>query len=238
MCYHVTLLPGNFHNLVDVTGVAPIDPKKGDKLYKPGFHLNGFDHPHLPVILPQGLDMYRWGLIPHWVEDTYKANTLNARNDELFEKVSYRNYWSNRCLVVVSGFFEPHTRMGIASKKQKTESWFIKHKEDPILTLGGIFCGGTVSIITTDASPLLSEIHNDGKRMPLILSNEAIKERWLDPKLGMKDMSRIMDSYPPDEELTAYRTIDGIMNTRLDTNVPEAILPFSGPDSGLLSLFD
>lgn len=240
MCYHVTLLPGNFHNLTEIFDRPAIDPVKAGKRYTPGFHLSGFDHPYLPVILPEGMDMYRWGLLPHWVKEgeNYRANTLNARNDELFEKVSYRQYWQNRCLVVVSGFFEPHTPLGTASRKQKTESWFIKSAVEPLLTLGGIFCGETLSIITTDASPLLARVHNDGKRMPLILTEEKVREQWLNPELAPAEMARLMDDYPPDEQLSAYRTLDGVMNARVNTNVPEAIQPFSGPNFGILPLFD
>jgi putative SOS response-associated peptidase YedK len=240
MCYHVTLLPGNFHNLTELFDKPAVDAVKAGKRYTPGFHLSGFDHPYLPVILPQGMDMYRWGLIPHWVKagETYRANTLNARNDELFDKVSYKQYWQNRCLVVVSGFFEPHTPISVASKKQKTESWFIKSADEALLTLGGIYNGETLSIITTDASPLLARVHNDGKRMPLIFSEEQDRERWLDPGLLPGDMEALMESRPGDERLTAYRTIDGVMNAKIPTNVPEVIQPFSGPNFGVLPLFE
>jgi len=40
-------------------------------------------------------------------EKDWKANTLNARNDELFFKMPYRDSWMNTCLVICTGFFEP-----------------------------------------------------------------------------------------------------------------------------------
>ena len=236
MCYHIAELTPLFDDFVDYFDIPGYNRDYNNDLYKVSYHLNGFTKPHIPVIRPEEresvIDMYKWGLMPHWVKDpkTWKANTLNARNDELFGKPSYRSYWKNRCLVIVSGFFEPRDRgvaglEGPASKVQKTESWYIKSKTEPLLTLGGIYCNGTVSILTTDASPLLSEIHNDGKRMPLIIDDPDIRDIWLHDDLTQDEMARMMDSYPDDESLTAYRALDGIMSNKVDTNVPEAIMP-------------
>jgi len=240
MCYHIALLADQFDDFVDYFDIPGYNKDYHAEIYQKTYHVNGFTKPYIPVIRPRDgsvvIDCCRWGLIPHWVSDTkrFKANTLNARNDELFDKPSYRSYWRNRCLVIVSGFFEPRDRKlaGLpepASKLQKTESWFIKHATEPFLTLGGIYCNDTVAIITTDASPLLEQIHNDGKRMPLILNNEDLRDRWLLGDLDQKEMARLMATHPDDTQLEAFRTIDGIMNNRIDTNVPEAVLPLSDP---------
>lgn len=237
MCYHISQLAATFDEFVDYFDVPGYNRDYANEIYRKSYHLNGFTKPFIPVIRPEKeggvvIDMYRWGLIPHWVKDekTFKANTLNARNDELFEKPSYQGYWKNRCLIIVSGFFEPRDRKlaGLpepASKVQQTESWYIKHAEEPFMTLGGIFCNGTVSIITTDASPMIETVHNDGKRMPLIFDDHELRDRWLLENLDQKAMSGMMASHPDDSHLEAYRTIDGIMNSRVDTDVPEAILP-------------
>lgn len=235
MCYHISLLADEFDDYVDYFDIPGYNRDYANDIYQKTYHVNGFTRPAIPVIRPEGnsvvIDMYKWGLIPNWVKDikTWKANTLNARNDELFEKPSYKSYWKNRCLVIVSGFYEPRDRTlaGLpepASPLQKTESWFIKHASEPYMTLGGLYCNGTVTIITTDASPLLGEIHNDGKRMPLIFDEPDIRDKWLLGDLEQKEMARMMASHPDDSHLVAYRTIDGIMNNRVDTNVPEAIL--------------
>lgn len=70
---------------------------------------------------------------------------------------------------------------------------------------------------------MMEEVHNDGKRMPLIFDDPDIRDQWLLGSLDQKEMSRMMGSHPDDSHLVAYRTIDGIMNNRVDTNVPEAI---------------
>src|SRR5690554_6564761 len=81
--------------------------------------------------------MYRWGLIPFWVKDesTFKANTLNARTEELFEKISYKNSWNKRCLLICTGFFEPHYPEGF----KKSQSYYIKPKVQEFFTLDGIW---------------------------------------------------------------------------------------------------
>lgn len=239
MCYHGSLAPEHHQEFKHYFRRKIFDERKFEEKYKPAFHLNGFTKPFIPVIRPeQGesvLDMKQWGLLPHWVKDPkgWKANTLNARNDELFDKVSYKSYWKNRCLIIFSGFFEPRDRElaglpGPASSVQKTESWYIKSKTEPFLTLGGIYCNDTVSIITTNASPMMEKVHNDGKRMPLILDDADAREAWLLDDLTQEEMARMMDSHPDDDSLIAYRAMDGIMNNRVDTNVPEAILPHAG----------
>ena len=77
------------------------------------FHVSGFTRPYLPVTLNSNIDEIvpaRWKLIPFWVKseeeaDKY-ANTLNARNDDIFEKASYKNaITKTRGLLYVKGFF-------------------------------------------------------------------------------------------------------------------------------------
>ena len=242
MCNRVTEKEKELRDIVHYYDLAGKDMDRKSRLYRHGYVINGFNRPRLPVILPQDssvdIDMLTWGLIPHWVTDlsSWKASTLNARNDELFNRPAYRSYWKNRCLVVVSGFFEPHSRSlarlpGVASKVQKTESWYIHHATEPLLTMAGLYCNDTVTIITTDASPLLARIHNDGLRMPLILDNQELRDSWLLADLTQDELSQMMDYRPDDSILSAYRTIDGVFNSRIDTDYPEAILPHPEPES-------
>lgn len=233
MCYHVS----QHKDVKDIRKKIPAKFREdnADK-FKPVYHVSGFAKPWLPVLVSdrgvKTLDFFRWGLIPGWVkeEKDWKANTLNARNDEFFEKASYKNYWRNRCLIVCTGFFEPHTpEKGVASKSQKTESWYIKSTADEFFTLGAVysFWKGmpTFSIITTTASPLMAEIHNEAKRMPLILDNEDVRDSWLLGDLKQEEMGDLMGYRPEDKYLDAFRTIDGVMNNRVDTNVPEVLTP-------------
>tara|TARA_R110002124_G_scaffold106730_1_gene258815 strand:- start:20 stop:736 length:717 start_codon:yes stop_codon:yes gene_type:complete len=238
MCYHVSL-----EDQKQVAGMQK--PIRNHEVFKPKYQFSGFEKPFLPVISilnPSEIDMYRWRLVPTWVthENQWKANTLNARNDELFNKPSYKDFWRNRCLVMCTGFFEPHCPAGTSH----SQSWYIKPKEGGLFTLGGIFSKWkevyTFSIITTDASPLMAQVHNEGQRMPLILEDENA-EKWLQKDLTQQEMEKLMLPYPHDQRLITYRVLDGVFNARADTNVPEVLLPHPSKsklnEGGTLSLF-
>ncbi len=99
------------------------------ELFEQAYHLNGFAQPYLPTISTHDnkiIDMYRWKLIPQWAkkETDWKATTLNAKGEEIFDKSSFRNYWKNRCLLICTGFFEPHYTEG----QKKSQSYYIKSK--------------------------------------------------------------------------------------------------------------
>lgn len=184
-------------------------------------------NPLVPVIAasdPYYLRFFRWKLIPSHVQDPkqFKANTLNARSEEIFEKSSYRDYWQNRCLVVCDGFYEPH----VPDPKKPSQGYYIRSFEEEPLTLGGIYSvhqgKGTFSILLTDTNEQLAVIHNEGKRMPVIL-DERNRDTWLRPDLTKEEMSALCKRY--DNELLTYRSIDGIFNSRINTDIPEAILP-------------
>jgi putative SOS response-associated peptidase YedK len=150
---------------------------------------NGFSHPMMPVITPENLENFSvmsWGLIPSWARkdiETLRKNTLNARGETVFEKPSFKGpILRKRCLVPASYFVEWQH-----NEKEKIP-YRIFLKERPFFSFGGIYdlwtnheTGEVIesfSIITTEANPLMAEIHNTKKRMPLILSLESEK-LWL-----------------------------------------------------------
>ena len=237
MCYHVS-------NELDAKEIAEefrLPEVKLEKFEKQ-YDFNGFEKPYLPVISmenPRELTTYRWRLVPDWVKDEkdWKANTLNARNDELFTKPSYRDFWQNRCLVICTGFFEPHYPE-IGGKEH--ESWYIKPKNKKFFGLGAIYSVWqgmpTFSIVTKAATPKMAHVHNDGERQPLILTGNAAFS-WLTPGLTQDEMSSMMLFSYPDEQLNAYRTVDGIYNARQNTNIPDAIKPYERPLFNSLDLF-
>jgi putative SOS response-associated peptidase YedK len=86
--------------------------------------------------------------------------------------------------VLVDGFFEWQTR-----GKEKIE-YRIELSDPGPFALAGIYAiwmdpvtrelNPSFSILTTAANPLMEEIHNTKKRMPVILSPEAEKS-WISP---------------------------------------------------------
>lgn len=159
--------------------------------YKPGNRISAFSLPQLPVICnedPSNIHLFTWGLVPFWVKDANSAKdirmkTFNAKSESLAEKPSFRNSLkSKRCLVLASGFYEWHTE---GSKKTP---YFIGLKDQIAFALAGLYDQwtnpetgeriSTFTVITTRANPMMEEIHNLKKRMPVILS-PGTELKWL-----------------------------------------------------------
>lgn len=177
------------------------------------YRISVFTWPECPVVTAdEEIQLYRWGLVPHWVksrEDAgkIKLKTFNARADTLFEKPSYReSARSRRCLIPSTGFFEWRHEGG-----RKTP-YFIRLKDEPLFSLAGIYdwwkdpaTGEWIpsfSMITTEANPLLAYIHNSAERMPAILSREE-EAAWLDPAATRKDVEALLRPFD-ESQMEAY----------------------------------
>ncbi len=143
--------------------------------------------------LRRRLDIYRWGLLPHWAKDPkaggYKM--INAKAETLTKSSAYRvPFRQSRCLIVVDGFFE--WRANPADPKKKVPFYFRRSDGDPI-TFAGLYetwwdksrskepdpetLLRTCTIITTSAGPDMREVHD---RMPVIIERSDF-DAWLDP---------------------------------------------------------
>jgi putative SOS response-associated peptidase YedK len=213
--------------------------------FQPVHHVSGFTFPLMPVVtaVPEHeIELCHWGLVPSWTQNEEQAGqmramTLNARSETVFEKPSFRkSIQSRRCLIPADGFFEWQT---VGNKRIP---WYIRSNEQEIFSFGGIWDHwknevgkslNTFSILTTDANPMMAEIHNTKRRMPLIIpvSSEAI---WLDPSISGNDILKLMVPYP-EEKLESW-TISKLITTRgAKTNTPEVKAPFSWPEINLNS---
>lgn len=158
-------------------------------LFKPQTHINGFDFPKTPIITnenPDIIEHYNWGLIPAWAkEDKIKAITLNAKIETLKDKPSFRDVTSQRCLIIANGFYEWQWQDSKGKNKIKYEIGIENHQ---LFVFAGLYSywtdlttgeiRNTYTIVTTEASPLMAEIHNIKKRMPIILHPED-ELKWL-----------------------------------------------------------
>ncbi|HIY74825.1 MAG TPA: SOS response-associated peptidase [Candidatus Sphingobacterium stercorigallinarum] len=194
------------------------------------FHVSGFERPFLPVTLSGDIDTIkpaRWKLLPFWVKteaDAAKyANTLNAESESIFEKASYKNYiGKNRGLLYVNGFYEPHS-----SPTGAKENYYIYTPSKEIFTLGIVYSDWTdqatgetyptFSVITTPANPLLEKIHNEKKRMPLIIPPDN-RDAWLHAQ-GKDEITELMQTYTG--ELDAHRVVRVTAARGEDTNRPD-----------------
>ncbi len=157
--------------------------------FKPKKHINAFEKAILPIITNQYETIFQemeWGLIPSWATaiqaEQLKTQTPNARIETVLEKPSFRDaILSQRCLVPSTGFYEWRHQNG-----QKFP-YFISLKDHDIFSFAGIWASWlqpngqikkTFSILTTEANPLMAEIHNTKQRMPVILKPED-EQKWL-----------------------------------------------------------
>jgi putative SOS response-associated peptidase YedK len=154
-----------------ITGLDAFDPSEVIK---------AFDHPKTPVITdedPQLIQLYQWGLIPFWADLSWNRNyTLNARIETLDQKPSFKNIVSNRCLIIVNGFYEWQQ---VGTSKIKYEIGF----NNELFALAGLYdhCADTktYTVVTTEAQGVMKEIHNTKLRMPFALYDESEMNAWL-----------------------------------------------------------
>lgn len=238
MCFHYALTKEK----------AEIEIQLGvtwDDDWLPVYHADGFSFLKMPVITqkkPGAVQMFHWGLIPHWVKtkadaDKLKTQTLNARSETVFEKPSFRSYiTNNRCLIIADGFFE---WMDFQKKKYPH---FIYMKNNSLFCFAGIYSSwtdketgeylNTFSILTTDANPMLEKIHNIKKRMPVIVPPHLYK-KWLQPDLAKEEIQSFFRPFPDD--VMQNHTISKLITSRTgNSNVPEILDPFIFPELALL----
>lgn len=158
-----------------------------------GFRKKGEYDNKVPIIIdsePDQVVMGDWGLLPSWSKDRdFQTKTLNAVGEELEIKPSFKNSVNNRCLVLVNGFYEWKWLDPAGKVKEKYFIHLIN--ENKPFALAGIYniwkdrSNGqdllTFSICTSVANELMSEIHNNKKRMPIVLDKPA-RENWLKDK--------------------------------------------------------
>ncbi len=245
MCYDIAYMTKRSDKYATHYGISARSVDAVQKKSPPVYHVQGFAHPDIPVLLsgPE-LNLFHWGLIPFWVKDSKGATqisnrTLNARGEEMFNKPAFRkSAGSRRCLVLIDGFFEHYWENG------KSYPFYITHKEDEPMTLGGLWDTWknqegdvvySVSVVTTAANELMSRIHNnpkssEGPRMPLVLEPELYRP-WLeapDDPAGKAQILEIVDACDPDF-LTAW-AVDRLRGKQYPGNVAEIRNPVNYQD--------
>lgn len=203
------------------------------------FH-SGFAHPSLHIIRqdePGIVQSGKWGLVPGFINDPLKAkeyfvNTLNAKAETVFEKVSFKKaIRSQRCLIPASGFFEWRDI-------NKTKyPYYIGLKNQELFMFGGLYDTWknnitgeettTFSIITTPANPLMAKIHNLKLRQPLIFTSEN-ENNWLNPDLTENDLTELMQ--PLGDSLMTAHTIKKISPKNADVFSDELIQAYEYPE--------
>lgn len=157
--------------------------------YQPSDYLVGFQFPFTPVISnkhPNQIKLYQWGLIPPWAKDiSIQKYTLNARIESINIKPSFKHISHQRCLVLSSGFYE---WKWLDEKGKLKQKYLITLPDEEAFAFAGLWnewidkstgvIVPTFTILTTEASGIMAEIHNSKNRMPIVLS-EKFETEWL-----------------------------------------------------------
>lgn len=222
-------------------GATLIDSDK----YRPSYYYHAFSLPEMTAICSGSsgsIELLKWGLIPSWTKNSEDANvirfkTFNARSESIQDKPSFsESFKTQRCIIPVKGFFE-WQHLG----KEKIP-WYIHRADNEILSLAGLYnkwtdsASGevinTFSIVTTDANNLMAEIHNSGKRMPVVLErkNESV---WIDLNTSLTDAFDLLKPASPD--VLQAHTVGPLVNSKTaDRNTPDVIKPYQYYSSNLL----
>lgn len=198
--------------------------------YNHYYHAFAFTHPQVPIMTmeePKVIRTSMWGLAPNWAKDKADAQAwvkqlVNAKSEKA--ETTYKPYFgSKRCLVFVKGFYE--FKWEDAKGKVKAP-YFIYGQDQKPFTLGGIYNNwvdsasgemfATFSILTTPSNELMSQIHNSGCRMPVIIGKNSWNE-WLDPTA---DVSEYLRPHP-DGFLKAHPVNRNLAKRDFNPNVPE-----------------
>jgi len=230
MCYHIsqTNIARQIERQYDV---SLHDEKLREFFERPTFHLNGFSHPKM-LIIPQEetsiLTAAHWGIAPSKTQadklaEYYKQSIrfgggLNAQSEKLFDHFIYKySALSRRCLIPVTGFFEPHEH------NKKKYPYYIHRANNESFTLAGIYTilnhVITFAVLTKDASPLFARIHNMRKRQPVILTKE-FEQEWLKDSLTEIEVKELITPTYPENDLEAYTVSKDLFNPRIDSDTP------------------
>jgi putative SOS response-associated peptidase YedK len=240
MCFtvNVNLIKEELENRY---GATLIDPDK----YRPSYYYHAFSLPSMPAICaadPSKIKLLKWGLIPAWTKNIDDANTIryktfNARSESIASKPSFSSsFRSKRCIIPVKGFYE---WQHVGNEKIP---WYIYHADNEVLSMAGIYedwvenntgeIFSTFSIITTEANDLMADIHNSGKRMPVILGRSS-ETRWIDLSISPEDALALL--LPSPSGILKAHTISPLVNDRSSNrNTPDVIQPFHYPGGNLL----
>jgi putative SOS response-associated peptidase YedK len=173
--------------------------------------------------------LVRWGLIPAWVKDPRAFSlVINARGESVLDKPAFKNAMKyRRCLFPADGFYEWER------KGERKQPYFVRRKGGGPLAFAGLWESWmgpngeeqeTAAIITTDASPSITHIHD---RMPVIVPREAF-DFWLDPKVDA-EMAMAVIQPAKDEEIEHHEVSRAVNRTANDS--AELVEPLREPEA-------
>ena len=99
------------------------------------------------------------------------------------------------------------------------ESWKNKEIEENVFSY---------TVITTKANPLMEQIHNNKKRMPVILPTE-IERLWINDSISKDQAKELLVPFS-EYDMEVYTISRLITSKTQDPDVPEVIQPYTYPE--------
>lgn len=206
--------------------------------YEPYYHRSAFGYPNLYIIKmdePNAIYPSTWGFVPEFALENLdqfrkKYNTYNAKSETILTSGTYKkSAREKRCLIIADGFFEPHHQNKVSIPYfcyQPTKEY-----EDgrDLFVFAGLYSTieekdkcYSCTIITKEANPFFAEVHNQKKRMPLVLNEEFVNE-WLTDGLTDTQIQEIMLLGFTQKEFKAHPVSRDLYKRNLDTNNPDIL---------------
>lgn len=173
--------------------------------------------------------------------------TLNARGEELLlvnpetgkEKMFRDAALNRRCLVLSTGFFDwrhvyrRNKKTGEPLKTADKYPYFVNLKDREYFFMAGVWNPWTdrktgehietVTIVTTDANKLMSQVHNAKNRMPTIL-DDALAWEWITGNLSEERITQIATTQYDTEKMQACTIVPKFIES------DEPTTPYIYPD--------
>ncbi|WMX15046.1 SOS response-associated peptidase [Aureispira sp. CCB-E] len=188
------------------------------------FNIGATQNAYLLTNQSLDLQIFSWGLIPHWAKDkSVGTNLINAQVEGIASKLSFRlPIRQRRCLIFADSYYE-WTKEGRA-----TQPYRVQLSNGDLMTFAGVWdvwvdgnqgLHKTFSIITTPANNSLKELGIS--RMPALITTGTDRAKWL----GEHSLPNALNILQPLENLSLdiypiAKEVDS-----LDNNYPELHKP-------------
>ena len=173
----------------------------------------------------RSMAVLRWGLVPSWARDPrIGARLINARAETVQQKPAFRSaFRSRRCLIPANGWFE--WRRGGRNGGVK-QPFFLALEDGSPASFAALWERWsrdgqhleTFTIVTTVASPVLSDIHD---RQPVVIDPDDFAD-WLDPDTPMETLQEIIRT--PHDGPYEIRPVSDRVN-RVSNDTPDILAP-------------
>lgn len=139
-------------------------------------YISGLDHPNVPIITDESSEVIlaKWRFNPN-IPESSKTITigLNIQSEEATKTPMFKDFTDQHCVVPVNGFYEwKHYN----SSKIRVKHYITMQNEETFYLAGlwRFYNDKKVSfgILTTPSNELMTDIHNNKKRMPICLNKK------------------------------------------------------------------